>query len=125
MDQRNQKIDPNSKNDYHIAIYIFFFHLYNKKFLRSYDEKIRPFKMKIFLIISIITIVFLLIGRNFIYSAKINLLKDQAAWSGKDIKIKYTSSREVSESKDNDNYLKIIADESEIYLEDQGKEKED
>ena len=81
--------------------------------------------MKIFLIISIITIVFLLIGRNFIYSAKINLLKDQAAWSGKDIKIKYTSSREVSESKDNDNYLKIIADESEIYLEDQGKEKED
>ena len=81
--------------------------------------------MKIFLILSIIIIAILLIGRNLIYSAKRDLLKNQAAWSGKDIKIKYASSRKVSESKDNDNYLKIIADESEIFLEDQDKEKED
>ena len=81
--------------------------------------------MKIFLLFSIVIIVVFLIGRDLIYAAKRNLLKDQAAWSGKDIKIKYTSSRELSDSKNNDNYLKIIADESEVYLEDQDKEKED
>ena len=81
--------------------------------------------MKIFLLFSIIIIVILFIGRNFIYAAKRNLLKDQAAWSGKDIKIKYTTSRKISDSTDNDNYLKIIADESEIYLEDHDKKKED
>ena len=80
--------------------------------------------MKIFLLFSIITIVILLIGRDFIYSAKRNLLKDQASWSGKDIKITYTDSEEVSESRGTDNYLKIIADESKIYLEDQANEKE-
>ena len=66
-----------------------------------------------------------MIGRDFIYSAKRNLFKDQAAWSGKDIKIKYNASRQDSESKENENYLKMIADESKIYLEDQSEEKED
>ena len=81
--------------------------------------------MKIFLIFSIAIIVIFLIGRDVIYAAKRNLLKDQAAWSGKDIKIKYTSSRESSDPTNNDNYLKIIADESKVYLEGQDKEKED
>ena len=80
--------------------------------------------MKIFLLISIIVIAILLIGRKFFDSAKRNLLKNQAAWSGKDIKIKHTDSRVVSESRNNYNYLKIIDDESEIYLNDQEKEKE-
>tara|TARA_Y100001968_G_scaffold70827_1_gene61994 strand:- start:146 stop:409 length:264 start_codon:yes stop_codon:yes gene_type:complete len=83
--------------------------------------------MKIFLLFSIIIIVILFIGRNFIYFAKRNLLKGQAAWSGRDIKIKYNSSREVSESNNNNNnnnYLKIIADESEIYLENQEQKKQ-
>ena len=66
-----------------------------------------------------------LIGRDFIYSAKRNLLKNQAAWSGKDIKIKYNNSSKLSDSTNGNNYLKIIADESEDYLEDQEKEKED
>ncbi len=66
----------------------------------------------------------LFIGKKFFYSAKINLFKDQAAWSGKDIKIKYRNSKGVSESKENDNYLKIIAEESKVYLENQSwKEK--
>ena len=65
-----------------------------------------------------------MISRNLFYSAKKNLFKDQAAWSGKDIKIKYNSSREVSESKANDNYLEIIANESKVYLEGQSKRKE-
>tara|TARA_B100001029_G_C14851249_1_gene333849 strand:- start:452 stop:706 length:255 start_codon:yes stop_codon:yes gene_type:complete len=77
--------------------------------------------MKIFILFSIFIIAILLIGRNLIYSAKRNLFKDQAAWSGKDIKIKYTTSIVTSESKKNDNYLKMIADESKIYLEDQSQ----
>jgi len=80
--------------------------------------------MKILLIFSIIMIAIFLIGRNFFNSAKRNLLKDQAAWSGKDIKIKHTAAREVTESKNKYNYLKMIADESEFYLEDQEKENE-
>ena len=81
--------------------------------------------MKIFLLISIFIIAILLIGRDFISSAKRNLFKDQAAWSGKDIKIKYNASIQDSESKENENYLKMIADESKSYLEDQSIKKED
>ena len=80
--------------------------------------------MKIFLLSSIFIIGILLISRNLFYSAKKNLFKDLAAWSGKDNKIKYNSSREVSESKGNDNYLEIIANESKLYLEGQSKRKE-
>ena len=78
--------------------------------------------MKILLLLSIVIIATLVIGKNIFYSAKRNLFKDQAAWSGKDIKIKYSSSKEALESKGNENYLKIIAEESNIYLEDQYKE---
>ena len=60
--------------------------------------------------------------KNVFYSAKINLFKDQAAWSGKDINIKYSNSKEIPGSKRNDNYLNIIAEESKLYLEDQSKE---
>ena len=81
--------------------------------------------MKTFLLFSIFIIAIILIGRDFIYSAKRNLFKDQAAWSGKDIKIKYNASIQDSESKENENYLKMIADESKSYLEDQSIKKED
>ena len=75
--------------------------------------------MKIFLLFSIFIVLFFLISNKFFSSAKRNLFKDQTAWSGKDIKIKYNSSKETS--KGNENYLKIIADESKIYLEDNSK----
>ena len=81
--------------------------------------------MKIFIIFSILIIVVLLIGRNLFSSAKRNLFKDQAAWSGKDIKIKYTNTKNFSESKENDNYLEMIANESKIYLDEESKRKED
>ncbi len=81
-------------------------------------------KMNIFLIFSIMTIALLIIGKKFIYSAKRNLFKDQEAWSGKDIKIKYNSSQKAPKSKGNKNYLKMIADESKIYLEDASNEEE-
>ena len=65
------------------------------------------------------------IFKNFYYSAKRDLFKNQAAWSGKDLNIKYSKSKEISESKEIDNYLKIIAEESKVYLEDQrGQELE-
>ena len=87
-------------------------------------EKLDLIIMKIFFLISIIIIAIISLGRKAFYSAKRNLFKDQAAWSGKDIKIKYNNSMEIIESNDNDNFLKIIADESKIYLDNQSKEEE-
>ena len=82
--------------------------------------------MKIFFLISIIILIAILfIGKKFINSAKRNLFKDQAAWSGKDIKIKYKNKIEIKGSEENDNILKMIADESKIYLDDQSKEEEE
>ena len=75
--------------------------------------------MRIFILSSIIILAICYIFKNFYYSAKLNLFKNQAAWSGKDLNIKYSKSKEISESKENDNYLKIIAEESKVYLEDQ------
>ena len=81
--------------------------------------------MGIFLLLSIFILVFLFIGRKIFNSAKRNLFKDQAAWSGKDIKIKYTNSKEITKSKGIDNFLKIIADESKVYLEDQSDKQDE
>ena len=81
--------------------------------------------MKIFFLLSISLIAILLIGKEIFYLAKRNLFKDQAAWSGEDIKIKYSKSKGSSEEKRNNNYLNIIADESKIFLEDQSKREEE
>ncbi|WP_269610844.1 hypothetical protein [Prochlorococcus marinus] len=75
--------------------------------------------MKIFILFSISIVAILIISKKLFSSAKRNLFKDQSAWSGKDIKIKYSKSKEISDSRRNDNFLKIIADESKTYLEDQ------
>ena len=80
--------------------------------------------MKIFILLSIILVAIFLICKKVLYSAKRNLFKDQTAWSAKDIKINYSNSKEIPASKEVDNYLKIIADESRIYLESQSKEEE-
>ena len=80
--------------------------------------------MRIVLLLSIFLLASFFIGRKILYLAKRNLFKDQAAWSGKDLKIKYTNTKENAESKGIDNYLKIIADESKVYLEDHTKEEE-
>ena len=80
--------------------------------------------MRIIVILTIMILAILFIGKKIFYLAKRNLFKDQAAWSGKDIKIKYRKSKEISESKGIDNYLKIIADESKVYLEGQSKQEE-
>ena len=81
--------------------------------------------MKIFLIFSIFILAFIFIGKKVFYSAKRNLFKDQVSWSNKDIIIKYRKSKEIKDSKDNDNYLKVIADESKVYLDEQSKEMEE
>ena len=80
--------------------------------------------MRIVILLSIFILAIFFIGKKIFYLAKRNLFKDQAAWSGKDIKIKYTKSKEIDESKGIDNYLKIIADESKVYLEDQSKDEQ-
>ena len=79
--------------------------------------------MKIFIILSIIVLVVFYIVKSFFHSAKRDLFRDHEAWSGGDIKIKYSNSKGISESKKNDNYLKIIAEESTVYLDDQSKKE--
>jgi len=81
--------------------------------------------MKIFMFISIIILTIFLLLKKVFYSAKSNLFKDQAAWSGKEIKIKYNKKNESSESKNNNNYLKMIAYEAKFYLEDQSRQEEE
>ena len=81
--------------------------------------------MKIFLILFIFILAFIFIGKKVFYSAKRNLFKDQTSWSNKDIIIKYRNSKENKDSKGIDNYLKVIADESKVYLDEQLKEKEE
>ena len=80
--------------------------------------------MKIILLISLIILAISLFVNKVFYYAKRNLFKGQEAWSGKDLKIKYNKSNETSVPKSNDNYLKMIAEESKTYLEDQSKETE-
>tara|TARA_Y100001968_G_scaffold209667_1_gene192806 strand:+ start:1335 stop:1586 length:252 start_codon:yes stop_codon:yes gene_type:complete len=75
--------------------------------------------MKIFIILTITLLAIFFIGKNIVRSAKRNLFKDQSAWSAKEIKIKYSNSREIKKSKGTDNFLEMIAEESEIYLDDQ------
>ena len=81
--------------------------------------------MEIFLFISIIILTIFFLIKKVFYSAKSNLFKDQEAWSGKDIKIKYNKKKEISELKNNNNYLKMVADESKFYLEDQSLQEEE
>tara|TARA_B100000579_G_C22713288_1_gene795653 strand:+ start:184 stop:429 length:246 start_codon:yes stop_codon:yes gene_type:complete len=81
--------------------------------------------MKILLLFLLIIIVIFFIGKNLIHLAKRNLFKDQAAWSGKDIKIKYRNALELSKAEKSNNYLKMIAKESKSYLDDQLKKDEE
>ena len=78
--------------------------------------------MLIFTLVSITILAIFLILKKVFQSAKRNLYKDQAAWSGKEINIKHIKTKERSASKTNKNYLKIIADESKFYLEDQSEQ---
>ena len=75
--------------------------------------------MKIFILISLFIFGFFIFIRKVFTSAKRNLFKDQAAWSNKEIKIKYTKSKENSETNINENFLNIIAEESKVFLQDQ------
>jgi len=81
--------------------------------------------LKIFLLLSLLILAIFLIVKNFFHTAKRNLFKDQAAWSGKDISIKHNRTKKDSDFKSNDNYLKMIADESKLYLEDQLNQEEE
>ena len=78
--------------------------------------------MKIFLLLSVIVLTIFFVFKKVFYSAKRNLFKNQAEWFSKDIKIKYSKSKEISALKKHDNYLKIIADESKFFLEEQSKQ---
>ena len=75
--------------------------------------------MQIVLLLSLSLVFTFFIGKRFLLSAKRNLFKDQAAWSSQDIKIKYKKNSNDNVLKENNNYLKLIADESKTFLEEQ------
>ena len=79
--------------------------------------------MRIFLLLSFFILAIVFIGKKIFYSARRNLFKDQAAWSGKDIRIKHRGPKDIPVSKGIDNYLKIIADESKVYLENESNKE--
>ena len=81
--------------------------------------------MRIFLLLSLIILTIFFVFKKVFYSAKRNLFKDQAEWFSKDIKIKHSKSKEISTSEKHDNYLKIIADESKFFLEEQSKQDQE
>ncbi|AIQ97608.1 hypothetical protein [Prochlorococcus sp. MIT 0801] len=78
--------------------------------------------MEIFLLLSLILLTVFFVFKKVFYSAKRNLFKNQAEWFSKDIKIKYSKSKEISALKKHDNYLKIIADESKCFLDEQSSQ---
>ena len=79
--------------------------------------------MKIFLLITLVIFGFFIFIKKVFSSAKRNLFKDQAAWSNKEIKIRYTKSKKISEPNSNKNFLNLIAEESKVFLDDQYQEK--
>ena len=105
--------------------FIYFFFIYLTKISKKLLLKEKNYKMKIFLLLSIIILTIFVVIKKIFYSAKRNLFKDQATWSGKHIKIKYNKSKKTPEFKTTENYLKIIADESKFYLEAQSKHEEE
>ena len=78
--------------------------------------------MRIFLLLSLIILTIFFVFKKVFYSAKRNLFKDQAEWFSKEIKIKYSKSKEISALNNHNNYLKKIADESKCYLDEQSKQ---
>ncbi len=72
------------------------------------------------LILVILIIVFLfIVSKKAISFFKVNLLRNQRAWSSKDIKINRKDPNNNLSGNTKNNYLKVIADESKIFLDEQ------
>ncbi len=78
--------------------------------------------MQLLILVSLIIVFLLIFLRKAISFFKSNLIRDQRSWSGKDIKINRKDfngeNRSSSDNKKN-NYLKVIAEESKIFLDEQ------
>ena len=78
--------------------------------------------MQLLILVSLIIIFLFIILKKAISFFKLNLVKDQRAWSGKNIKIKRNNPNENNRTSSNNiknNYLKVIAEESKIFLDEQ------
>ena len=78
--------------------------------------------MKLLIIFSLIIIFSFIISKKAISFFKLNFVRDQRAWSGKDIKINHKNPNgniTTSSNAINNNYLEIIAEESKIFLDEQ------
>ena len=78
--------------------------------------------MKLLILASLIVFMFFVL-RKAILLFKVNLLRNQRAWSGKDIKINRKDLNDKNNGTSSNiiknNYLKVIAEESKVFLDEQ------
>ena len=80
--------------------------------------------MQLLILISLIIVFLFIFAKKAISFFKLNLVRDQRAWSGKDIKINRKNlsfDNITSPDKIKNNYLKVIAEESKIFLDEQSE----
>ncbi len=78
--------------------------------------------MQLLIIISLIIVFLFIVSRKVISLFKVNLVSNQRAWSGKDIKINrkdLNPNNSITSNNKKNNYLEVIADESKIFLDEQ------
>ena len=78
--------------------------------------------MQLLIIVSLIIAFLFIVLKKIVSFIKVNLVRDERAWSGKDIKIKRMDPNQTDITSSNNiknNYLKVIADESKIFLDEQ------
>ena len=78
--------------------------------------------MKLSIIISLIIVFLFFILKKAVSLFKLNLIRDQRAWSAKDIKINHkdiNKNNSNSSSNIKNNYLNVIAEESKNFLDEQ------
>ncbi len=78
--------------------------------------------MQLLILVSFIILFLFIISKRAISFLKSNLVKDQRAWSGKDIKINHKDLNGNSITSSNtikNNYLQVIAEQSKTFLDEQ------
>ena len=78
--------------------------------------------MQLLILVSLIIVFLFIVLKKVVSFFKVNLVKEQRAWSAKDIKINrkdLNGGKSTSSNNLKNNYLKVIADESKNFLDEQ------
>ena len=80
--------------------------------------------MKILLLTLLILSIMIFVGKKIIIFISKNLFKGQEMWSGKKMKIKHNKTTDSFNSENSQNYLELIADESDLFLDEESKNED-